>query len=273
MMLSSRAIYSAFLLVSLLVSLLASPSFAKEVAKESAQETPELTNGTTSREASAATSAETEKQSSSSSDSAANSAVNSGKIKNLLERLAINQGKGHFVQNKHFSFMSVPITSTGHFIVKGQSALWQTQEPVFSALLLTPKAIYRRLSLDDNYQLLTDSAEFSGVLSTIFTGKVNADDWLINNSTDDTCLELMPKSEQLKGLFQQVDLCLINESDINQSAGQAINNSQQQRQITLTDSKGDKTVIRMTLSNDLFVPRDFEALKHTSNQPGNISDN
>ena len=184
----------------------------------------------------------------------------SAQVVNLLERLAINQGKGTFVQQKHFSFMSVPITSTGLFIVKEQSALWQTQQPVFSALLLTPGAIYRRLSLDENYQLLTDSAEFSGVLSTIFTGKVNAQDWLLNSNIDESCLELTPKSGALKQLFQQVDLCLVKGAQANELAEKSEQKAQQQRQITLIDSKGDKTVIMMTLSNNVFLKTDLEAL-------------
>jgi hypothetical protein len=229
----------------LVLCFLSSPSFAKEGAQGTIQAVSET--------------------------STANSA-SSTRITELLEKLAINKGKGQFIQQKHFSFMSVPITSTGQFIVKGQSALWQTQQPVFSALLLIPDAIYRRLSLDDQYQLLTDSAEFSGVLSTIFTGKVNADDWQLNSSVDDNCLELTPKSGQLQQLFQQVDLCLIKETQMNESTDKPQGNANKQRQITLTDSKGDKTVIVMTLSNDLFVPRDFDALKHTSSQPGNLSD-
>ena len=182
----------------------------------------------------------------------------------LLEKLAINQGKGQFTQQKYFSFMSVPITSTGLFIVKGESALWQTEQPVFSALLLTPDAIYRRLSLDEHYQLLTDSAEFSAILSTIFTGKVNVDDWQLKSSSNDTCLELTPKSGQLKQLFRQVDLCLTN----NALEATPLSKSKQQRQITLTDSKGDKTVITMTLSEDAFIAGDVEALKRSASQNG-----
>jgi len=198
--------------------------------------------------------------------------VPSIEVSNLLERLAISQGKGTFVQQKYFSFMSVPITSTGQFIVKDLSALWQTEQPVFSALLLTPDAIYRRLSLDENYQLLTDRAEFSGVLSTIFTGKVNADDWQLNNNTDSTCLELIPKSGQLKQLFKQVDLCLVNEIQTSEPVEKIDNKTKQKRQITLTDSKGDKTVIMMTLSNDAFVPVDLEALKLITSPLGNVND-
>jgi len=195
----------------------------------------------------------------------------STQVSNLLERLTINQGKGQFVQQKYFSFMSVPITSTGNFIVKNASALWQTQQPVFSALLLTPAAIYRRLALDESYQLLTDSAEFSGVLSTIFTGKVNVEDWQLSSNTDSSCLELTPKSGQLKQLFKQVDLCLVDEIQTNKSE-EEVNKAQQQRKITLTDSKGDKTVIMMTLSSAAFVPADLEALKLISSPLGSVND-
>lgn len=172
------------------------------------------------------------------------------KTEALLERLAINQGKGQFTQQKYFSFMSVPITSTGHFTVHNESALWKTQAPVFSTLLLTPEAIYRRLPLDENYQLLTDSAQFTTILSTIFTGKINVTDWQLKSSQNDSCLELTPKSDQLRQLFLQVDLCLVNEGD----------STHQQRKITLTDSKGDKTIIKMTLNQHLLTSEDLDTL-------------
>jgi len=226
-----------------------SPLFAIQAAQESTKDASAVKN-------TAESSAETEP---------------SVQVTDLLERLAINQGKGQFVQQKHFSFMSVPITSTGYFIVKEQSALWQTEQPVFSALLLKPNAIYRRLSLDENYQLLTDSAEFSGVLATIFTGKVNGDDWQLNSSVDNVCLELTPKSGQLKQLFKQVDLCLVEVEQESEALEKNTDKTPQKRQITLTDSKGDKTVIMMTLSNDAFLNEDLDALKLTGKSLGEIN--
>ena len=251
-MLNFRSLYAFFISVALLfVSLQSTPSLALALSEEAM-----VTN--------------------SSDTSSAAKVAPSTKVSELLEKLAINKGKGQFVQQKYFSFMSMPITSTGKFIVEGQSALWQTQQPVFSALLLTPDAIYRRLTLDENYQLLSDSAEFSGVLSTIFTGKVNADDWQISSSANESCLVLLPKSGQLTQLFKQVDLCLVKETQLKQSesetADNRANNVQQQRQITLTDSKGDKTVIMMKLSNGVFLSADSDALKLTPSQGGNISE-
>lgn len=246
-------------LILLLLSFAPGPSFSEE----------SLAEGSPAKETSAKNNS-TKGSSSTATSSSANTLSAHTELKgkpskqlvDLLEKLAINQGKGQFVQQKHFSFMSVPITSTGHFVVKDESALWQTQQPVFSALLLTPDAIYRRLSLDDDYELLTDSAEFSAILSTIFTGKVKTDDWLLNSRENDTCLELTPKAGQLKQLFRQVDLCLVNES----------NRPAQQRQITLTDNKGDKTVINMMLSQDAFSADDLEALKRSASQDGTVND-
>ena len=63
----------------------------------------------------------------------------------LLQALKLSAGTGSFIQNKHFKFLSIPIRSTGAFIVEQQAVLWQTQLPVFSEILIQAEGIYQRL--------------------------------------------------------------------------------------------------------------------------------
>jgi hypothetical protein len=177
----------------------------------------------------------------------------------LLEKLAINEGKGHFTQDKYFKFLTMPITSTGTFIVNQKTAVWQTQQPVFSQLLLTSAAIYQRQALTDDFQTLINNSDFSAVLATIFTGKISRQDWNFAKASevekDNTgnCLVLTPKSEQLQSIFSQVELCLVNDS-------QTVENVEQERSITLLDKQGNKTEISMFISNDPLSPQDITNL-------------
>ena len=189
----------------------------------------------------------------------------------LLAKLAINEGKGQFTQRKYFKFLSMPITSSGIFIVREKTALWQTQQPVFSQLLLTSEAIYQRQAQTDNFQTLINNGDFSAVLATIFTGKVSRQNWIftkgltkestaqtdkeidVENNKSTNCLVLMPKSEQLQAVFSQVELCLVNDS-------KATENIEQKREITLLDKQGNKTEITMQISNDRLSSEDTASL-------------
>ncbi len=174
----------------------------------------------------------------------------------LIKNLSIKQGIGNFTQKKHFKFLSQPIRSQGSFVVSKESALWQTETPVFSQLLVKPNAIYQRLSISDTYQPLFENAELSSVLTTIFKGQVNPDDWSLlpliieNTSTElmtektlelkqQKCITLEPKSQQLSQIFKLVNLCLLDK---------------QTRQIDLLDNQDNKTEILMSLiSNELSI--------------------
>lgn len=172
----------------------------------------------------------------------------------LIDELSIMQGKGLFYQKKHFKFLSQPISSQGSFIVSQASALWQTESPVFSQLLVNPDAIYQRLSLQESYQPLLENAELSAVLTTIFKGQINPLDWHLldpKSSQSDAegatkCLFLQPKSQQLIQIFKQVSLCIINNNE---------------RQIFLLDSQNNKTEILMSVSSQDLSDDNLNSLK------------
>ncbi len=211
-------------------------------------------------------------QSISSSDS--NDQTNQ-KLTQLLSKLTIKQGKGSFSQKKHFKFLSVPISSSGRFIVHQQSALWQTEKPVFSELLLKPQAIYRRLSADNEFRVLTESSEFSSILTTIFTGQINPQDWYIPNSEQlaksDSCLLLKPKAQQLAQIFKEVSLCaLVMEEPVRKNTEDpadeyANKGNKKLRQIDLLDQQGNKTQITMTIFSERLNQAELRMLQVTHN--------
>ena len=109
----------------------------------------------------------------------------------------------------------MPIPSDGEFIVKHQSVLWQTKSPVYSEILILAQGIYRRLAAQGDYQQLVANAEISAILSTVFTGKVDGEQWQMSDEVSRIeqhyCLSLTPKEQQLKQAFQSVDLCVPTE--------------------------------------------------------------
>lgn len=178
-------------------------------------------------------------------------------VAELLEKLAIEQGKGEFTQQKHFKFLAMPITSTGRFLVNQQSALWQTEKPVFSQLLLTPEAIYRRLSIEHKLQTLTQGNELSAILSTIFTGNIDSAQWDIANQVlnneNGHCLTLSPKTDILQQVFEQAQVCLA------QGEQKAT-----RRVITLFEPKENKTEITMVLSSLTLSKEELAQLEQTN---------
>jgi len=168
--------------------------------------------------------------------------------KTLLSQLTINQGKGHFSQKKYFKFLSQPIISEGRFIVKDESVLWQTESPVFSQLLVKPNAIFKRLSIKENYQLLVENAQLSSVLKAIFNGQISMQNWQLLDAENQlqSCINLKPKSEQLQQVFKLATLCLLKDN---------------RRQIVLVDTQDNKTEILMQLSHTPLNEKDIDSLK------------
>lgn len=171
----------------------------------------------------------------------------------FIATLALEQGKGTFTQEKYFSFLTQPIVSTGSFTVHQGAALWQGEKPVFSQLLLTPNAIFRRLNLTDNYQKIAQNSEITTVLTTIFTGNISESNWHVDDNThiqdNQQCLIIKPKIDALKQLFQQMSLCLpLDGADL------------QQRWIYLTEAKGNKTQIHMSITATSLSSQEQAAL-------------
>ena len=152
----------------------------------------------------------------------------------FLKQIEINHGKGTFEQNKYFKFLSQPIISKGTFILSDQTALWETQSPIFSQLLLTPETIYTRFDITKNYQTLVKDSTFSQLLSTLLSGRFKDHDWQEITMTNSNCINLIPATNALKKVFKQVQVCLINKLT---------------RQINLLDNNNNKTSITMILTN------------------------
>ncbi len=162
----------------------------------------------------------------------------------LLSKMKIVQGSGIFKQEKYFNFLTTPIVSKGVFKVDQQTALWQTQSPVFSEILFKSNGIYRRLAPETQFELILNSSDISHILGTIFSGEIQKSDWQISTNLD--CIELVPNNEQLALIFNQISLCLVEDK---------------QRIISLFDKQNNKTVIEMQVLNDALSTTDIADLE------------
>lgn len=187
-------------------------------------------------------------------DSSFPSAKNQTAVQQLLSQLPIKQGKGEFTQKKYFKFLSQPINSSGQFIVEDNSALWQTDTPVFTQLLVKPEAVYQRQSKQNKYQPLVKDSQLSHLLATIFKAQIASKDWQIieskaldssNQPRAENCITLKPKDSQIAQVFKLVELCLLDKK---------------QRQVQLIDNHNNKTEILMQLKTSELTPADLNNL-------------
>lgn len=164
----------------------------------------------------------------------------------LLEQLKIAQGRGEFVQKKYFKFLSKPIKSTGVFAVNQQAALWQTQTPVFSQVLLADSIIYRRLKPDDSYQIMVQDSDISSVMAAIFKAEISAQDWSVIDSDSANCVALTPNNHKLQQAFSQISLCLLDDG---------------KRLITLRNKQNTKTEIELSLISEQLSSQELDSLE------------
>lgn len=152
----------------------------------------------------------------------------------LLNKLYLAKGKGTFTQKKYFKFLSEPIVSQGLFVLQQKSALWETQSPVFSQLLLSPNVIYTRLDSSKAYRPLVENGEFSRLLSTLLSGEFNQHEWKNISVTRENCIQLTPTNASLEKVFSSVEICLIDKFN---------------REINLLDANNNKTKINMLITD------------------------
>ena len=172
-------------------------------------------------------------------------------VKPLISKFSFEAGKGTFTQSKSFKFMATPIVSYGKFIVDGDRVSWQTTSPINSEILLTNKAVYKRLPVGKGFELVAKESPINRMLSAILTGKFDEEDWIVappvtsNKST--SCLLMSPKSSQLMAVFISATLCLKNEK---------------KREVTLLDKQNNRTFIVMSISDELLTSEDKQSLEY-----------
>lgn len=141
---------------------------------------------------------------------------------------------GTFIQTKQIKALKRPFISKGQFHYEpGLSFLWLTQEPIQSGRFFTPDGVYL-ISPDGTKTLEVQLA--SSFFFALLEGNVEQLRTYFHVKERDSCIFLTPKDEKLNKLFSQVELCL--------SA------TQLPETITLTESSGNTTNIRLSIDAD-----------------------
>lgn len=162
---------------------------------------------------------------------------------------------GSFVQRKYFKVLKHPIKSQGElYFDVSIGLLWQTEQPIYSALLLKKSGLFTENGTGDSQELKGASA-ISQVLLNIMSGDSEqlAKNFTINASTIDHCLSLTPKLTQLAKIIDNVQLCHINTPEKNQQNLNDINH------IVLHEHSGNRTEITLQLTPMTMLPEAVRA--------------
>tara|TARA_R110002060_G_scaffold77748_2_gene89611 strand:- start:829 stop:1461 length:633 start_codon:yes stop_codon:yes gene_type:complete len=162
---------------------------------------------------------------------------------------------GSFVQRKYFKVLKHPIKSQGElYFDVSIGLLWQTEQPIYSALLLKKLGLFTENGTGDSQELKGASA-ISQVLLNIMSGDSEqiAKNFTINASTIDHCLSLTPKLTQLAKIIDNVQLCHIDTPEKNQQNLNDINH------IVLHEHSGNRTEITLQLTPMTMLPEAVRA--------------
>ena len=162
---------------------------------------------------------------------------------------------GHFIQRKYFKILKQPITSQGElYFDVNLGLLWQTNKPLYSALLLKANGLFTENSSGVS-QELKGASVLSQVLLDILSGdsdKISAN-FSVNISEDKHCLSLSPQLPQLAKIINIVQLCHIDDQSSNQAQQNDINH------IVLHEHSGNRTEIDVQLNPLPVLPEAIRA--------------
>ena len=174
---------------------------------------------------------------------------------NTLALNTVPVATGNFVQRKYFKVLKHPIKSQGKiYFDVNIGLLWQTEQPIYSALLLNKSGLFTENDNGDSQEIKGASA-ISQVLLDIMSGDSNklTENFIINNNIVEHCLTLTPKLTQLAKIIDNVQLCHIDTPEKNQQNPNDIN------QIILHEHSGNRTEITLQLTPTLMLSETVRA--------------
>ena len=174
---------------------------------------------------------------------------------NTLALNTVPVATGNFVQRKYFKVLKHPIKSQGEiYFDVNIGLLWQTEQPIYSALLLKKSGLFTENDNGDSQEIKGASA-ISQVLLDIMSGDSNklTENFIINNNIVEHCLTLTPKLTQLAKIIDNVQLCHIDTPEKNQQNPNDIN------QIILHEHSGNRTEITLQLTPTLMLSETVRA--------------
>ncbi|VFR42052.1 FIG027190: Putative transmembrane protein [plant metagenome] len=166
--------------------------------------------------------------------------------------IATQSVRGNFVQEKHLRALSIPLVSKGHYtLVAGKGLLWELTTPLAQSLRITPQGIFRPQA-DGTWQASQqagnrESRLFLSLLSGDTHGLAENFELALSGDAADWRLSMTPSSVILRQIFARID----------------ITGSTLVQEITLHETQGDYTILRLHDSQTGITLSDDEARAYT----------
>ncbi|MFP4039026.1 MAG: LolA family protein [Desulfosudaceae bacterium] len=132
----------------------------------------------------------------------------------------INSIEANFIQEKHLEILKEPLISKGKFYFSAPRSLrWEYQEPVRSILLMKDESIRRYAEtgsdmVEERSQGLEAIRVFLQDISRWMTGEFEGNPDIKAEVKSDNIILLRPKSEEMAGIIQKIELKLTETSGI-----------------------------------------------------------
>jgi len=165
----------------------------------------------------------------------------------VIDAFKIEQGIASFTQEKHFSFLSTPIKSTGVIKINQGNVLWQVNTPVFSKLLIIDNQVWQQAQIktqygiDEIFNKVATHASIETLINTIFTGNIDEEQWDASYKNEH-CVVLNPKDNVLSKAILALELCLDEIATI--------------RHVEITDAQKNITKIQLTQTSTTLSEND-----------------
>ncbi|MFT7680941.1 MAG: outer membrane lipoprotein-sorting protein [Moritella dasanensis] len=177
------------------------------------------------------------------------SVANSGQMptsKAPLDLLAqfkpLTIASGTFVQNKYFTVLKNPVTSTGElYLDQALGFVWHTSKPISSTMILKDDGLF---AIDHRQQQkkINNATPIATVLMSALSGDLTALESqfsLTASSTSPTCIELTPKDDTIAKVMRVIKLC----------GGDTVEH------LVLFETSGNRTEIELNLSAVAELPK------------------
>ncbi|WP_232784225.1 outer membrane lipoprotein carrier protein LolA [Moritella sp. Urea-trap-13] len=164
---------------------------------------------------------------------------------------------GTFVQNKYFTVLNNPVTSTGElYLDQALGFVWHTSKPIASTMILKDDGLFT-IDHRQQQQQIKNATPIATVLMSALSGDLTALESQFSlaasstntsltkavltktASTSQTCIELTPKDETIAKVMRVIELC----------GGDTVEH------LVLFETSGNRTEIELSLTAVAELPK------------------
>lgn len=174
---------------------------------------------------------------------------------NKLKFSAISIASGSFTQHKFFKVLKQPITSQGEFYFDvNLGLLWQTNKPLYSALVLKNGGVYTEDG-QTPAKALKGAESLSLMLLSILSGDRAqlVENFTLTESTTSGCINLKPNMAKLAKVMKIIELCQKYSED------ESVADFNQIARIILHEHSDNRTEINVKLTAISALPESIRA--------------